>query len=76
MIGANVPILANRLFERYDYDPLLLTIGDCPSITKFVPEPYSSMSSDELGNPRGTIPLEALVKFCHLTENLLYLVHF
>src|SRR5919201_1667650 len=65
----DIPILAKRLFDKYDYDALPFLIENCSRVIDFLTQLYPTMPSDQLVKARKILTLEALVKFCHMAEN-------
>jgi hypothetical protein len=65
----SIPILAKRLFDRYDSDALPFLISNYSTVIEFLRELHPHMSSAELDKARKILTLEVLAKFCHLAEN-------
>jgi hypothetical protein len=42
----DIPLLAERLFHRYDFDALPFLIENCSIVIEFLPQLYPSMPSD------------------------------
>lgn len=72
----NIPILARRLFESYDYDALPFLIANCSTAIEFMHQLYPNWSQEEYDKAKKVLTLEVLVKFCHLAENFAVFYYF
>jgi hypothetical protein len=64
-----IPVLARRLFDRYDFDALPFIIENCLKSIQLLHQLYPTMSPDGLDKAQKILTLEVVVKFCHLAEN-------